>query len=41
MNSLTMDMKLIAMRTKLDLAIPSIGNFTMDVEDATFAADSL
>ncbi len=35
-----MDMKLIPMRTKLDLAILSIGNnFTMDVEDAIIAAD--
>jgi L-ascorbate metabolism protein UlaG (beta-lactamase superfamily) len=38
--SLTMDMKLIPMRTKLDLAILSIGNnFTMDVEDAIIAAN--
>lgn len=38
--ALTMDMKLIPMRTKLDLAILSIGNnFTMDVEDAILAAD--
>jgi L-ascorbate metabolism protein UlaG (beta-lactamase superfamily) len=38
--ALTMDMKLIPMRTKLDLAILSIGNnFTMDVEDAIIAAD--
>ena len=38
--ALTMDMKLIAMRTKLDLAIFPIGNnFTMDVEDAIMAAD--
>jgi L-ascorbate metabolism protein UlaG (beta-lactamase superfamily) len=38
--ALTMDMKLIAMRTKLDLAILSIGNnFTMDVEDAIIAAE--
>ena len=38
--ALTMDMKLIPMRTKLDLAILPIGsNFTMDVEDAIFAAD--
>lgn len=37
---LTMDMKLIPMRTKLDLAIFPIGNcFTMDVEDAILAAD--
>jgi L-ascorbate metabolism protein UlaG (beta-lactamase superfamily) len=34
-HSTTMDMKLIPMRTKLDLAILPIGdNFTMDVEDA-------
>jgi L-ascorbate metabolism protein UlaG (beta-lactamase superfamily) len=38
--ALTMDMKLIPMRTKLDLAILSIGNnFTMDVEDAIIAAN--
>jgi L-ascorbate metabolism protein UlaG (beta-lactamase superfamily) len=38
--ALTMDMKLIPMRTKLDLAILCIGdNFTMDVEDAIIAAD--
>jgi L-ascorbate metabolism protein UlaG (beta-lactamase superfamily) len=38
--ALTMDMKLIPMRTKLDLAIFPIGNnFTMDVEDAIIAAD--
>lgn len=38
--ALTMDMKLIPMRTKLDLAIFPIGNcFTMDVEDAITAAD--
>ncbi len=38
--ALTMDMKLIPLRTKLDLAILSIGNnFTMDVEDAIIAAD--
>ena len=38
--ALTMDMKLIPMRTKLDLAILPIGNcFTMDVEDAIMAAD--
>jgi L-ascorbate metabolism protein UlaG (beta-lactamase superfamily) len=38
--ALTMDMKLIAMRTKLDLAIFPIGdNFTMDVEDAIIASD--
>ena len=35
-----MDMKLIPMRTKLDLAILSIGNnFTMDIEDAILASD--
>lgn len=38
--ALTFDMKLIPLRTKLDLAILSIGNnFTMDVEDAIFASD--
>lgn len=38
--ALTMDMKLIPMRTKLDLAIlPVGGNFTMDVEDAIIASD--
>jgi L-ascorbate metabolism protein UlaG (beta-lactamase superfamily) len=38
--ALTMDMKLIPMRTKLDLAILSLGNnFTMDVEDAIIASD--
>ena len=38
--ALTMDMKLIPMRTKLDLAILPIGdNFTMDVEDAITAAE--
>lgn len=38
--ALTMDMKLIPMRTKLDLAIFPIGNnFTMDVEDAITASD--
>jgi L-ascorbate metabolism protein UlaG (beta-lactamase superfamily) len=38
--ALTMDMKLIPMRTKLDLAILPIGdNFTMDVEDAILASD--
>ncbi len=38
--ALTMDMKLIPMRTKLDLAILPIGsNFTMDVDDAIIAAD--
>lgn len=38
--ALTMDMKLIPMRTQLDLAIFPIGdNFTMDVEDAIIASD--
>ena len=38
--ALTYDMKLIPMRTKLDLAILPIGNnFTMDVEDAILASD--
>jgi len=38
--ALTMDMKLIPMRTKLDLAIFPIGNnFTMDVEDSILASD--
>jgi L-ascorbate metabolism protein UlaG (beta-lactamase superfamily) len=38
--ALTMDMKLIPMRTKLDLAILPIGNnFTMDVTDAILASD--
>ncbi|TRX37552.1 metal-dependent hydrolase [Flavobacterium restrictum] len=38
--ALTMDMKLIPMRTQLDLAIFPIGdNFTMDVDDAIIAAD--
>ncbi|WP_338410477.1 metal-dependent hydrolase [uncultured Flavobacterium sp.] len=38
--ALTMDMKLIPLRTKLDLAILPIGsNFTMDVEDAIVASD--
>jgi len=38
--ALNMDMKLIPMRTQLDLAIFPIGsNFTMDVEDAIIAAD--
>jgi L-ascorbate metabolism protein UlaG (beta-lactamase superfamily) len=37
---LTMDMKLIPLRTKLDLVILPIGNnFTMDVDDAILAAD--
>jgi L-ascorbate metabolism protein UlaG (beta-lactamase superfamily) len=38
--ALTMDMKLIPLFTKLDLAILPIGdNFTMDVNDAILAAD--
>lgn len=38
--ALTMDMKLIPMRTKLDLAILPIGNnFTMDIVDAIIASD--
>jgi len=38
--ALTYDMKLIPLRTKLDLAILPLGdNFTMDVEDAIIAAD--
>ena len=38
----TYDMKLIPMRTKLDLALLPIGsNFTMDVEDAIIASDFL
>lgn len=38
--ALSMDMKLIPMRTKLDLAILPIGdNFTMGVEDAIIASD--
>lgn len=38
--ALTMDMKLIPMRTKLDLVILPVGdNFTMDVEDAILASD--
>ncbi|MCW2118876.1 metal-dependent hydrolase [Flavobacterium sp. 7A] len=38
--ALMMDMKLIPMRTKLDLAILPIGdNFTMDVEDAIIASN--
>ena len=38
--ALTIDMKLIPMRTKLDLAIFPIGdNFTMDVDDAIIASD--
>ncbi|MFC7772358.1 metal-dependent hydrolase [Flavobacterium sp. GCM10027622] len=40
--ALTMDMKLIPMRTKLDLAVLPIGNnFTMDVDDAIVASDFL
>lgn len=40
--ALTYDMKLISLRTKLDLAILPIGsNFTMDVEDAIIASDFL
>ena len=38
--ALTMDMKLIPMRTKLDLTILPIGNnFTMDIDDAIIASD--
>ncbi|HEU0135756.1 MAG TPA: metal-dependent hydrolase [Flavobacterium sp.] len=38
--ALTYDMKLIPLRTKLDLTILPIGNnFTMDIEDAIIAAD--
>ncbi|PCI11016.1 MAG: metal-dependent hydrolase [Flavobacteriaceae bacterium] len=38
--ALTMDMKLIPMQTKLDLAILPIGdNFTMGIESAVIAAD--
>lgn len=38
--ALTFDMKLIPMRTKLDLAILPLGsNFTMDAEDAVIASD--
>lgn len=38
--ALTLDMKLIPMRTKLDIAVLPIGsNFTMDVEDALMAAE--
>lgn len=38
--ALTFDMKLIPLRTKLDLAILPIGsNFTMDAEDAVIASD--
>jgi L-ascorbate metabolism protein UlaG (beta-lactamase superfamily) len=40
--ALSMDMKLIPLRTKLDLSILPIGNnFTMDVEDAIIASDFL
>lgn len=40
--ALTYDMKLIPMRTPLDLAILPIGsNFTMDVDDATIATEFL
>ena len=40
--ALTYDMKLIALQTKLDLAILPIGsNFTMDVDDAAIAAEFL
>lgn len=40
--ALTYDMKLIPMRAPLDLAILPIGNnFTMDVDDATIAAEFL
>ena len=40
--ALTYDMKLIPLRTKLDLVILPIGNnFTMDVEDAIVASDFL
>lgn len=38
--ALTMDMQLIPMRTKLDLAILPVGdNFTMDIEDAIIASN--
>ncbi len=38
--ALTMDMKLIPLRTKLDLAILPIGdNFTMGIDDAILASD--
>lgn len=38
--ALTYDMKLIPLRTKLDLAILPLGsNFTMDVDDAIIASD--
>jgi len=40
--ALNFDMKLIPIRTKLDLAILPIGdNFTMDIEDAIIASDFL
>lgn len=40
--ALTMDMKLIPLRAKLDLVILPIGdNFTMDIEDAIIASDFL
>ncbi|WP_224482991.1 metal-dependent hydrolase [Robertkochia aurantiaca] len=40
--ALTMDMKLIPMRTRLDLAILPVGdNFTMGYEDAAIASDFL
>ena len=40
--ALTMDMKLIPMQTKLDLAILPIGdNFTMGIDDAILASDFL
>ena len=40
--ALTYDMKLVPMRTKLDLAVLPIGNnFTMDVDDAAIAAEFL
>lgn len=40
--ALTFDMKLIPLRTKLDLAILPIGdNYTMDVDDAIIASDFL
>lgn len=40
--SVTFDMKLIPMRTKLDLAILPVGNnFTMDIEDAIIASEFL
>lgn|SRR5690606_2036204 len=40
--ALTFDMKLIPLRTKLDLAILPVGsNYTMDIEDAIIASDFL